>query len=207
VQREMAEKVQGDPETALQSLIGECPLISEYLNDAKRATDGAYGRLRVRKDYSYHGTKFWRPGMVVIGDAARSINGALAHIADEQAAFSEFELRYRREFGIFYTFLASFYNLHANEDSYFWSAKKITKSTATELEAFVELVGGVASGEAALVGAGPLARFNSVLVQQVMQEMKNLQSLAERGEILEAQAPLGPRRLVSSPDGLFWVAP
>lgn len=70
MRREMASKVQGDPETALRELIEECPLISTYLADAKRVTTGEYGTLRVRKDYSYHQTKFWRPGMVLIGDAA-----------------------------------------------------------------------------------------------------------------------------------------
>ena len=66
----MAEKVQGDPERALMSLIEECPMIKEYLKDAKRITTGEYGRIRTRKDYSYHNTKFWRPGMALIGDAA-----------------------------------------------------------------------------------------------------------------------------------------
>ena len=109
-------------------------MIRDYLSGAKRVTEGEYGKLRVRKDYSYHHTKFWRPGMVLIGDAAcfvdpvfssgvhlatysallaaRSINSVLAGTVDEAAAFAEFEGRYRREYGVFYEFLTSFYDMH-----------------------------------------------------------------------------------------------
>ena len=127
VRREMSENVQGDPERALASLIEECPMIREYLRDARRITTGDYGRLRTRKDYSYHNTKFWRHGMVLIGDAAcfvdpvfsagvhratysallatQSINSVMANIVDENAAFHEFERRYRREYNTFYEYL------------------------------------------------------------------------------------------------------
>src|SRR5215469_5334606 len=60
VRRELASKVQGDPEEALTSLIAECPMVSDYLRDAKRVTEGQYGQIRTRKDYSYANTKFWR---------------------------------------------------------------------------------------------------------------------------------------------------
>jgi FAD-dependent halogenase len=56
VRRELASKIRGDPEEALRALIGECPIISDYLKDARRATAGEYGQLRVRKDYSYLNT-------------------------------------------------------------------------------------------------------------------------------------------------------
>jgi halogenation protein CepH len=155
-------------------------MISEYLRDAKRVTEGQYGQLRVRKDYSYFNSKFWRPGLILIGDsacfvdpifssgvhlatysallAARPINSVLAGLVDEDAAFREFEERYRREYGVFYEFLMAFYDMHVSENSYFWSAKKVTKNTNTELESFVDLVGGVSSGEAALTKAESLAR-------------------------------------------------
>ena len=64
VRRELAGKIQGDPEEALRALIAECPLISGNLQGVKRVTEGKYGQIRVRKDYSYLNTKFWRPGMV-----------------------------------------------------------------------------------------------------------------------------------------------
>ena len=170
VRRELASKIQGDPEEALTALIAECPTIADYLRDAKRVTEGQYGQLRTRKDYSYSNTKFWCPGMALVGDAAcfvdpvfssgvhlatygallaaRSINTVLAQAASEDAAFHEFERRYHREFGVYYEFLAAFYDLNVNEDSYFWSAKKVTKSTNSDLQSLrVRLVGGVSSGE------------------------------------------------------------
>jgi FAD-dependent halogenase len=178
VRREMAEKVQGDPEKALMSLIEECPMIREYLQHARRITTGDYGRLRTRKDYSYHNTSFWRPGMALIGDAAcfvdpvfstgvhlatysallvaRSINSTLANIVDEESAFREFEQRYRREYNAFYEYLMCFYDMHVDENSYFWSAKKITNSTSSDLEAFVTLVAGGFSNEAGLIDAATL---------------------------------------------------
>jgi FAD-dependent halogenase len=256
VRWEMASKVQGDPEEALRSLIAECPIISDYLKDAKRVTEGEYGQLRVRKDYSYSNTKFWRPGMVLVGDAAcfidpifssgvhlatysallaaRSINSVLAQRVDEQAAFQEFEQRYRREFGVYYEFLVAFYDMHVSENSYFWSAKKVTKNTSTELESFVDLVGGLSSGEAALVEGENLAKrfkdrstdfatavdklvankersmvplFKSAVVRQAMQEGTQVQMRALLGEDAEAEAPLFENGLVPSGDGFFWSVP
>ena len=37
-----------------------------------------------------------------------------------------------------------------DENSYFWSARKVTRNTGSDLESFVELIGGVSSGEKAL---------------------------------------------------------
>ena len=93
--------------------------------------------------------------------AARSINSVLAQAVDEDTAFREFEERYRREYGVFYEFLVSFYDMHVDEDSYFWSAKKVTDSTSTDLESFVSLVGGVSSGEAALATVALAQRYKS----------------------------------------------
>lgn len=223
VRREMAGKIQGDPEKALLGLIDECPLISEYLRDAKRVTEGQYGELRVRKDYSYRNTKMWRPGMVLVGDAAcfvdpvfstgvhlatysallaaRSINSVIAGTIDEQAAFREFELRYMREYGTFYQFLVSFYDMHVSESSYFWTAKKLTGDACSELESFVNLVGGVSSREAALTQAGTLLkRFQRT-------EGGQTQLRVILGEETEGEPPLFDNGLVPSGDGMFWVMP
>jgi halogenation protein CepH len=256
VRAELADKVQGDPETMLRSLIKEAPLIDEYLSGATRVTDGEYGKLRVRKDYSYHQTKFWRPGLVLIGDAAcfvdpvfssgvhlatysallaaRSINSIMAGILDEPVAFREFERRYRREYSVFYEFLTSFYDTHVNESSYFWKAMKVTNSSQGDLEAFAELVGGVSSGEPALVGpdgaaqrlksesaefaaavdqlaSGPdesmVPLFSSSVVRKAMQEGAQVQGRALLGGELGAEAPLFADGLAASDDGMFWVAP
>lgn len=253
VRREMASKIQGDPEESLNALIAECPIISQYLKDAKRITEGQYGQLRVRKDYSYCNTKFWRPGLILIGDAAcfvdpifssgvhlatysallaaRSINSVMAEIVDEDAAFREFEQRYRREFGVYYEFLTAFYDMHVSENSYFWSAKKVTKNTSSELESFVELIGGVSSGEAVFEDADALSRrfksrsdefsravddlvankeqsmmplFKSAIVRQAMKEGSQVQASALLGIDAEAETPIFESGLAPSPDGLFW---
>ncbi|PPK68813.1 halogenase [Actinokineospora auranticolor] len=249
VRREDAEKIQGDQEKALTALIAECPLISEYLADATRVTTGEYGELRVRKDYSYQQTTFWRPGMVLVGDAAcfvdpvfssgvhlatysallaaRSINSVLAGDLDEKTALNEFEARYRREYGVFYEFLVSFYQMNVNEDSYFWQAKKVTNNTSTEIESFVELIGGVSSGETALTAADRITErsaefaaavdqiaggedsmvpmFKSQVVQQAMQEAGQVQVRALLGADAEPEVPLFPGGLVTSPDGMKWL--
>jgi halogenation protein CepH len=257
VRRELADKVQGDPEAAMQQLIGECPLISEYLKSATRVTDGELGKLRVRKDYSYHHTKFWRPGMALVGDAAcfvdpvfssgvhlatysallvaRSINSVLAGVVEEKAAFDEFEARYRREYGVFYEFLTTFYDMHASEESYFWEARKVTQDTHSELEAFVSLVGGVSSGEASLTRADVVAGrfkarsaefaqavdalaseeekgsmvplFRSSVVRQALQEGAQVQTQALLGEDAEPDFPLFPGGLIPSADGMSWAVP
>ena len=257
VRREDAARIQGDPEVALRSLIDECPLIKEYLSDATRVTEGQYGKLRVRKDYSYHNTVFWRPGMALVGDAAcfvdpvfssgvhlatygallaaRSINSVLAGKVDEKLAFEEFEARYRREYSVFYEFLVSFYDMHVDESSYFWSAKKVINADArTELESFVELVAGMSTTDFELNGAesatvrfqqasrefaqaidtvvgqdeesmAPL--FKSSVVRQAMQEGASVQTRAQLGEHAGDEAPLFKGGLVASIDGMFWEPP
>jgi halogenation protein CepH len=256
VRHELASKIQGDPEEALTALIAECPMITDYLRDAKRVTEGQYGQLRTRKDYSYANTKFWRPGMALVGDAAcfvdpvfssgvhlatygallaaRSINSVLAQTIDEDTAFREFERRYHREFGVYYEFLVAFYDLNANEDSYFWSAKKVTKNTNSDLQSFVELVGGVSSGEAALAtaesGADHYKRrssefasavdqlvankeqsmvpiIKSSIVKSAMQEGAKEQAHVLLGQDAGPEAPLFDGGVVASPDGLSWSLP
>jgi FAD-dependent halogenase len=223
VRREMADKIKGDPETALLALIDECPLIKEYLRDAKRVTEGQYGELRVRTDYSYSNTKMWRPGMVLVGDAAcfidpvfstgvhlatysallaaRSINSAIAGTVDEEAGFREFEQRYMREYGTFYQFLVNFYDMHVSESSYFWTAKKITGDTAPELESFVNLVGGVSSGEAAL------AEPDTLLKRFQAEEGQEPELRVMLGEETDGEPPLFDNGLIPSGDGMFWAVP
>ncbi|OXM68375.1 tryptophan halogenase family protein [Amycolatopsis vastitatis] len=251
VRREDADKIQGDRESALNALIAECPLISEYLSGATRVTSGNYGELRVRKDYSYQQPSYWRPGMILIGDAAcfvdpvfssgvhlatysamlaaRSINSVLDGDMDEKTALTEFEARYRREYSVYYEFLVAFYEMHVDEESYFWSAKKVTKDVEhTEIESFVDLVGGLSSGEAVLAAKTRIAEhsaefaaavdqmaggddanmvplFKSHVVRQVMQEGGQEQMRVVLGEDAEPELPLFPGGLVTSPDGMKWL--
>ncbi|MGM1059476.1 tryptophan 7-halogenase [Saccharothrix sp. Mg75] len=240
-----AGDVQADPERGWLAAIDRCPAVAEMLAGTPRATEAPYDLVRVRKDYSYDKEAFWRPGMALVGDAAcfidpvfssgvhlatysgllaaRSLNSVLADEVPEDVAFGEFEARYRREFGLFHEFLVAFYDLHQERDSYFWNAKRITGAQASEGEAFVELVGGIASGDsgvrapagglaeavAAAVdggeGANPLLRAK--VVSASLQEGAQLQALAELGEDSGPQTPLFQGGLVPSADGLRWVRP
>lgn len=164
VSREAAEALKGGHDQALESFVESCPVIRDLLASGSRITEGEYGELRVRKDYSYCNTRFWAPGVVLVGDsacfidpvfssgvhlatysallAARAINSCLAGDVDEERCFREFETRYRREFGNFYQFLMAFYDMNKDADSYFWSARKIVSTDERDNEAFVRLVAG-----------------------------------------------------------------
>lgn len=261
VHRDQAEKIRGDQqerEKALLGFIGRCGIVRDFLSEATRVTTGTYGEIRVRKDYSYSNDSFSAPGIVLVGDAAcfidpvfstgvhlatysgllaaRSINSVLAGALDEQRAVSEFEARYRREFGVFYEFLSSFYDMQVNEDSYFWNAKKVTGFSASDMEAFVTLVGGVASGEAALTdvdavrnrfqnssadlasavartgtmqtesGERMFALFGTEVVSEVMQGMNEVQNRGVYGAE-SLESPLREDGLVPTVDGLHWREP
>lgn len=154
---------------ALNELIKGCEPISSLLCNAVRCKDGIYGEARVRKDYSYCHSKFWKPGLVLIGDAAcfidpifssgvhlatysallaaRSINTCLSNGLSEKLAFEEFEARYRREYSCFYDFLTAFYDLEQDLQGYYWAARRLVNSEEAGNEAFLQLVGGDASDE------------------------------------------------------------
>lgn len=241
--------VQHDSEAAWLRVIGSSPEISELLAGVPRATEPPYDQVRVRKDYSYWHQRFWTPGMVLTGDAAcfvdpvlssgvhlatysallaaRAINSSLAGDVPEDRAFAEFETRYRREYGLFYEFLASFYDIHQDERSYFWKAKKITNVADGELESFVELVGGLGSGDSALVGVGDvtgrLAKASADLETVVAKhpgsgdrrnpvyESESIRNVFQEGAAIQETALYGPApdgpegALILSPDGLSWV--
>src|SRR2546421_4545785 len=147
VSKKHADLLKEGHEEAMKRFIASCPEIARLLANAKRVTEGIYGQLRVRKDYSYTNQRFWAPGLVLVGDAAcfidpvfssgvhlstysallaaRSINSILINDMDETRCFEEFEKRYRREFNNFYEFLAAFYDMHQNDNSYFCTARNI----------------------------------------------------------------------------------
>jgi halogenation protein CepH len=160
--------------------------------------------------------------------AARSINSILDQAVDEETAFREFEQRYRREYGVFYEFLVSFYDMHVDENSYFWSAKKVTDDTSSDLESFVSLVGGVSSGEETLAQryksrSSEFAKavdevvenkeqsmvplMKSSIVKQAMREGAKEQAHAMLGQDLEPESAIFEGGLVASPDGLSWSLP
>jgi len=166
--------------------------------------------------------------------AARSINSVLAQTVDEETAFREFEQRYRREYGVWYEFLVAFYDLNVNEKSYFWSAKKVTRSTTSDPQSFIELVGGVSSGETLFETAEALtahykrrsAEFASAvdqlladkeqsmvplvktsIVRHAMQQGAKEQTRVLLGKDAGPDTPLFEGGLVASSDGLTWSAP
>ena len=245
--------IQRDPRAAWRRMIDQCAPVRAMLDGVPSATMPPYDQVRVRKDYSYWKTAFWIPGMVLAGDAAcfvdpllssgvhlatygallaaRSINSCLDGTLDEQASFTEFESRYRREYGLFYEFLISLYDMQKDERSYFWSAKRVTNVTASEAEAFIDLVGGLMSGDAALAGsaslgarwtaaaadgrraggkasAGEDARnplFEAAVIRDAFAEGGRLQEQALYGEGSDAAEPAAGIALVPSEDGLGWV--
>lgn len=170
ISKDKAPMLQCNYETVMDELIHACPAIHALLSNASRVVEGPYGELRVRKDYSYLHTSFWKQGLVLIGDAAcfidpvfssgvhlatysallaaRSINSSLRGDIEEESCFSEFEARYRREYSHFYDFLIAFYDLSSDVESYFWKARKVTNSPESANIAFIELVAGMGgSGE------------------------------------------------------------
>lgn len=223
VKSELTAKVQGDPEAAFQALVDECPMIKEHLAGARRAQAEPYQPLRVRKDWSYDRTVLWGPGMVLVGDAAcfidpvfssgvhlatysgllaaRSINTVLGGELDEARCFGEFEARYRREFGLFRDFLVSFYELHTDEESYFWQARKVAGHQGSMREAFVDLVGGVTASDFSREPAAPAEQFAAV-----MAESARLQLRGRLGEAAGLEPPMFPGGLIPSSTGHRWTA-
>jgi len=168
VSKDRADKIKEmGHEAALNYYIDNCPMIKDNLSPSTRVTEGMYGQIRIRKDYSYSTSKFWIPGMLLVGDAAcfidpvfssgvhfatysallaaRSINSCLKGNVDESRCFNEFEFRYRREFGAFYEFLISFYDTGQDLDSYFWSARSVLRTEERANDSFVSLVSGIST--------------------------------------------------------------
>jgi FAD-dependent halogenase len=167
--QEHAQILRRGLDTALSDLIASCDPIADLLSGSSRVTEGPYGEVRVRKDYSYCQTKFWRPGLVLIGDAAcfvdpvfssgvhlatysallcaRSVNSCMGALMSENRAFGEFENRYRREFTLFYDFLTAFYDVDQELEDYYWAARKATNSPDLNNEAFIQLVAGVGGSQ------------------------------------------------------------
>jgi halogenation protein CepH len=245
VHPEHASLVQGDPERAMGELIDACPMIKSKLASATRVNEGMYGQLRIRKDWSYQASRFAGDGVVLVGDAAcfvdpvfssgvhlatygatvaaRSLNSCLAGELEEKEAFTEFDNRYRREYALFYEFLVGFYDLHRSPDSYFWSARKIANTAPTDLESFINLVGGVAGEEftqerftatsAELADTfdpdrsvpDPQARPGRGFLGSLLAAGSDLQVGAALGDhgVLDSGAEVGG--LTASADGLSWT--
>lgn len=121
--------------------------------------------------------------------------------------------------------------MHQDEDSYFWTAKKVINSSAPGLESFVELVGGGASHESGLVNAASYTEqreskfrefseladrpagengtdrelFDSTLVQSVLEEGAKIQVHAALGGAVDDEGPMREGGLVPTADGMRWA--
>jgi halogenation protein CepH len=164
VAKEHAAKLRSGHQRAMGEFIGACPEIKQLLAKATRIEQGMYGGYRMRKDYSYLNSRFWVPGLVLVGDsacfvdpifssgvhlatysgmlAARSIATILKGRMPEAVGLDMYERRYRLEFSVFYDFLVSFYDMHQDEQSYFWKARKVLGSDQAANHAFLQLVAG-----------------------------------------------------------------
>ena len=244
-------------ELALFELINACEPIRSLLSGATRCSDAPYDEIRVRKDYSYCNSSFWKPGLVLVGDAAcfvdpvfssgvhlatysallaaRSINTYLGKHLDEAAAFAEFEARYRREYRYFYDFLTAFYELDQGLDGYYWAARKLLNAEEVGEQAFLNLVGGDASGElmqsnqcnltkhaeianilfSAAAGAsadmsgenGHRTSERAGFWGELISEGAQLQLRGALKSAVPQERPLFPNGLVPSENGLHWVKP
>jgi FAD-dependent halogenase len=132
----------------------------------------------------------------------------------------------------YYEYLMCFYDMHVDENSYFWSAKKITNSTSSDLEAFVTLVAGGFSDDTGLTDAATLIDrfkgrskeyasavdelvanneqsmlpvFSSTVVKDAGGEGAKIQSLAAPGAARRRESPLFEDGLIPSADGMFWA--
>jgi len=242
IAREHADALQHDHESVMRAFIDSCPLIKQLLAPATRVVEGPYGRFRVRRDYSYTNSRFWRPGLVLVGDAAcfidpifssgvhlatysallaaRSINTVLGGGIDEARAFAEFERRYRAEFENIYAFLLSFYDVHQDEPSYFWRARKILNTTEHANEAFVRLISGFSTAESTIFDTASrisahLKEFEASGSAEALGRIQALASAAPRGIRAPARSehdrpvehPRWPGGLVTSRDGFSWAIP
>lgn len=127
------ERLRGDRETVYNDCVAQCRYISEYLRDGRRIREGQYGRLQVRTEFSYTHSRLWKPGALLVGDAAcfvdvilssgvhlatfgalqaaRAINTELAGTLPQRLCMNEFELRYRLEFTKFYQGLLGLHDM------------------------------------------------------------------------------------------------
>jgi halogenation protein CepH len=243
-------------EEVMAGFIAKCPVIADMLEGSKRITEGVYGKLRMRQDWSYIHSRFSRRGLVLVGDAAcfvdpllsqgvhlatysgllaaRSINSVLTEKVDEDAAFEEYEHRYRREYGLFYEYLTYLYDMNVDQESFFWAARSTLKTNERGNEAFIRLLAGQAAADPAInvaqdffdtrQGAGaaleqimnPAANPSGqmptgtaadqvgTLLPELDREAQGLQMLATFGASRPKERAVRPGGLVTTPDGMHW---
>lgn len=134
------ERLRGDREAVYRECLSRCLYVNEYLQGATRVSEGQYAPLRMRSEFSYTHSRFWRPGALLVGDsacfvdvilssgvhlamfgalqAARAVNASLAGELPERLCMNEFELRYRLEFTRFYQGLLGLHDMSHDGATY-----------------------------------------------------------------------------------------
>jgi halogenation protein CepH len=191
---EMKDKDQAE---IYRAMIDSAPMIKDYLATAEPCTRAPYDQLRVDIDYSYAHSTFTHQGNFLVGDAACFIDPVFSsgvHLATYSAflaataidrtikkeqtlaeASAEYESLYRREYMVFYRFLSSFYQIHADSDSYFWAARKVLgRESGSDMDAFISLISGQSTAGDTIFGSP--AAFES----QIGQGARSLHTLIDR---------------------------
>ncbi len=134
------QRLQGDREALYAECLTRCHYIHQLVQSARRADTAPYAGLRVRSEFSYGHSRFWRPGALLVGDAAcfvdvilssgvhlatfgalhaaRALNSVLRGDLPERLALNEFELRYRLEFTKFYQGLLGLHDMRHDGPTY-----------------------------------------------------------------------------------------
>jgi FAD-dependent halogenase len=247
---------QSRPSTSSDALfddfLSQCPEVRELLAGAVRVTEGTYGRTRIWRDFSYTTSAFFRNGVILVGDAAcfldplfssgvhmttysallaaRSINTRLRGLSNDEECFTEYEIRFRREFALFYDFIAAFYDVHRQHKSDFWNRRKVSASPERWNAEYTDLLDGVDGFMDSPTGNRAdfwkaRTQLGAILFPQAAQTIESELTRRQRSRmlgslfreltelqlqaILEAkpptQAPIRQGGLISSPDGLHWT--
>jgi len=226
---EKAGALKNGHEDAFSSYLAECPKITKFLERARRSRENPYDTLRVRKEFSYCQSRFWKPGAFLVGDsacfldvlmstgvhlgtysallAARSVNTALAENStrNEVEYFNQFELQYRLEFTKFHQALIGMYDFTKTPDTYRrWLKRLLSQTNGAALE--FEFPDNSTQKPVQTIGADTieelddLRRFNARVLQA-----KDLQPLMETVEPIPPINSIvkpGANRLVWNPLGL-----
>jgi halogenation protein CepH len=232
IAKEHAARLQGDKEAALRSIVELCPRVRGLLSGSRRVTHGMYGEIRTRKDWSYSTDRFWKPGMVLVGDAAcfvdpilssgvhlstysallaaRSINTSLSGTElAEGVVFDEFESRYRAEYDTFFQFLLAFYDMNHDREEYFWRARSVSGTSDRANEAFVRLLaGGITAPDLyykSREGLGDVLQGIALELQRADSMEKRIELTALAGERLHGFG-CGPKPLHAGAEDLRRVS-
>ncbi|MBO1345919.1 MAG: tryptophan 7-halogenase [Hormoscilla sp. GUM202] len=213
---------QGNLAGTLQDYIAASPIISEYLAGAQPARETPYGEIRMRQEFSYCHSHFWKPGILLVGDAAcfidvllssgvhlatygallaaRSINTALRGEIDEAVCLHEFELRYRLEYSRFYQLLSGLYDMEKERPTYHaWLRKWLRDTNAFSLEPFEQNVDRLIREKRPL----PKNMSSVEFLRQLNGKMLLTAAIAQMEQVESLPAIEG--NLVPSPDRLHWL--